>query len=68
MIRSANRSRSRGPACHRQRRGAVTPLVAFMLVPFVGMVAFAIDVAWIVQSRSDLQSAPTPRPWPARSN
>ena len=39
------------------RRGAVTPLIAFLLVPFTGMIAFAIDIAWIVQSRSDLQSA-----------
>jgi Flp pilus assembly protein TadG len=39
------------------RRGAVVPLIALMLVPFTGLVAFAIDVAWIVQSRSDLQSA-----------
>ena len=28
-----------------------------MIVPFTGMIAFAIDIAWIVQSRSDLQSA-----------
>ena len=39
------------------RRGAVVPLIALMMVPLTGMVAFAIDVAWIVQSRSDLQSA-----------
>ncbi len=39
------------------RRGAVVPLIALMMVPFVGMVAFALDIAWIVQSRSDLQSA-----------
>ena len=39
------------------RRGAVVPLIAFMIVPFTGMIAFAIDIAWIVQSRSDLQSA-----------
>ncbi len=57
MTDSANRSRSRGPVLRPRRRGAVTPLVAFMMVPFVGMVAFALDVAWIVQSRSDLQSA-----------
>ncbi|HEV2969153.1 MAG TPA: pilus assembly protein TadG-related protein [Pirellulales bacterium] len=31
-------------------------LVALLLVPFMGMVAFALDIAWIVQSRSDLQS------------
>jgi Flp pilus assembly protein TadG len=57
MTHSANRSESRRPARHRRRRGAVTPLVALMLVPFTGMVAFALDIAWIVQSRSDLQSA-----------
>jgi Flp pilus assembly protein TadG len=39
------------------RRGAVVPLLALMIVPFTGLVAFAIDIAWIVQSRSDLQSA-----------
>jgi Flp pilus assembly protein TadG len=57
MIKSANRSRTHGPANRPRRRGAVTTLVAFLLVPFAGMVAFALDVAWIVQSRSDLQSA-----------
>jgi hypothetical protein len=31
--------------------------MAFLLIPFLGMVAFAVDVAWIVQSRSDLQNA-----------
>jgi Flp pilus assembly protein TadG len=35
----------------------VVPLVAILLIPFTAMVAFAIDIAWIVQSRSDLQSA-----------
>jgi Flp pilus assembly protein TadG len=52
-IRSSTRRRVNRP----QRRGAVTVLVAFLLVPSTGMVAFAIDIAWIVQSRSDLQSA-----------
>jgi Flp pilus assembly protein TadG len=35
----------------------VTVLIALLLVPMMGLVAFAIDIAWIVQSRSDLQSA-----------
>jgi Flp pilus assembly protein TadG len=39
------------------RRGAVTVLVALLAVPFLGMVAFAVDIAWIVQARSDLQNA-----------
>jgi Flp pilus assembly protein TadG len=51
-------SQRRKPCRHAtSRRGAVAPLIAFMVVPFVGMVAFALDIAWIVQSRSDLQSA-----------
>ncbi len=41
----------------RSRRGALTVLVALLLIPFLGMVAFAVDMAWIVQSRSDLQNA-----------
>ena len=39
------------------RRGAVAPLVALLLVPFLGLVAFAVDIARIVQARSDLQNA-----------
>jgi Flp pilus assembly protein TadG len=50
--RRKQRTRSGSP-----RRGAVVPLVAILLIPFTGMVAFALDTAWIVQSRSDLQSA-----------
>jgi Flp pilus assembly protein TadG len=54
MTTLTQRKSSRSAA---SRRGAVTPLIAFLLVPFTGMIAFAIDIAWIVQSRSDLQSA-----------
>ena len=39
------------------RRGAVAPLVALLLVPFLGLVAFAVDIARMVQARSDLQNA-----------
>src|SRR5947199_9703428 len=39
------------------RRGSVVPLVAILLVPFTAMVAFAADMAWIVQARADLQNA-----------
>jgi Flp pilus assembly protein TadG len=41
----------------KRRRGAVAVLMAFLAVPFLAMVAFAVDIAWIVQSRSDLQNA-----------
>jgi Flp pilus assembly protein TadG len=44
-------------SARRKRRGTVSVLMAFLLIPFLGMVAFAADVAWIVQSRSDLQNA-----------
>jgi Flp pilus assembly protein TadG len=57
MTRSAIRSRTRRPARHPQRRGAVTVLIALLLVPLMGLVASAIDIAWVVQSRSDLQCA-----------
>ncbi len=57
MNHPAIRSSTRRRVNHPQRRGAVTVLVAFLLVPFTAMVAFAIDIAWIVQARSDLQAA-----------
>jgi Flp pilus assembly protein TadG len=39
------------------RKGAVAALAAVLMVPFAAMVALAVDIAWIVQARSDLQSA-----------
>ena len=39
------------------RRGAVAPLAAILLVPLLGMVAFAVDSGWMVLARSDLQNA-----------
>lgn len=46
-----------GRTARPRRRGTVAVLVALLAVPFLGMVAFAVDVAWIVQSKSDLQNA-----------
>jgi Flp pilus assembly protein TadG len=57
MRPTSTRRRIRGGKDSSQRRGTVTVLVALLMVPFLGMVAFALDIAWIVQSRSDLQSA-----------
>src|SRR5947209_628033 len=56
-LRSPNRFKTRRFAKRPKRRGAVTALMALLLIPFLGMVAFAVDIAWIVQSRSDLQNA-----------
>ena len=39
------------------RRGAIVPLTAFLLVFLIGMVAFAVDIGWIVVVKSDLQNA-----------
>src|SRR5262245_12559665 len=39
------------------RRGAVAPLVALLLVPILGMVAFGVDTGYMVLAQSDLQSA-----------
>src|SRR5207237_3245638 len=44
--------RSRG-----SRRGAVAPLTAIMMVPLLGLVAFAIDAGWMALSKSGLQDA-----------
>ncbi len=52
---SLNQKNGRGRRSH--RRGTITVLVALLSVPFLAMVAFAVDIAWIVQSRSDLQNA-----------
>jgi hypothetical protein len=39
------------------RRGAITPLVALTLVFVVAMLAFAVDVGWVVTVKSELQNA-----------
>ncbi len=39
------------------RRGGVAPLTALLLIPLLGLVAFAVDMGWIVLTQSDLQNA-----------
>ena len=39
------------------RPGAFAPLTALLLIPLVGMMAFAVDLGYIVVIQSDLQSA-----------
>jgi Flp pilus assembly protein TadG len=41
----------------RERRGAVVPLTAILLIPLVGMLAFAIDLGYVVQTNMELQNA-----------
>jgi Flp pilus assembly protein TadG len=40
-----------------RRRGAIVPLTALLLVPLLAMMAFTIDVGWMVLVESNLQSA-----------
>jgi Flp pilus assembly protein TadG len=41
----------------RRRRGAVAPLAALLLIPILGMLAFAIDIGYIAQTNLELQNA-----------
>lgn len=41
----------------RPRRGAVVVLVAILLVVILGMVALALDIGWILMTRTQLQAA-----------
>src|SRR5436305_12853182 len=46
------------PRTHRRvRRGAVAPLVALLLIPLLGMVAFSLDVGYMIVVRTELQNA-----------
>jgi Putative Flp pilus-assembly TadE/G-like len=39
------------------RRGAIAPLVALLVVFLLGMVAFSVDIGWIVLTQSELRNA-----------
>ena len=40
-----------------KRRGAIAPLTGILAIFILGMVAFAVDTAWIVLTETELQSA-----------
>src|SRR4051812_27640539 len=40
-----------------RRPGAIAPLTAVCMVFLLGMIAFAVDMSWIVLTRSELQNA-----------
>jgi hypothetical protein len=40
-----------------KRRGAIAPLMAVLMLPLLGMLAFSIDVGYIVLVQTDLQNA-----------
>jgi Flp pilus assembly protein TadG len=39
------------------RRGAISPLTAFLLIPLIGLMAFSVDLGWIAHTQNELQSA-----------
>jgi Flp pilus assembly protein TadG len=39
------------------RRGAGAPFAAFLLIVLIGMVAFVVDIGWIILARTELQAA-----------
>src|SRR5947199_9742510 len=39
------------------RRGAVAPLLALLLIPVLGMIAFTVDVGYMIVVRTELQNA-----------
>lgn len=41
----------------RKRRGAVAVLAAFLVIPLMGMVAFAVDYAYLLKKKTELQRA-----------
>lgn len=45
------------PAQRERRTGAILPVAAVLLIAFLGMVAFAVDIGWIVLAESDLQNS-----------
>src|SRR5262245_17193666 len=47
----------RPPLAKNARRGSIAPLTALLLVPLLGMVAFAVDMGWITHTQNQLQSA-----------
>jgi Flp pilus assembly protein TadG len=39
------------------RQGGITPMACLLLPLIIGMVAFAVDMSWLVLTRSELQNA-----------
>jgi Flp pilus assembly protein TadG len=38
------------------RRGAIAPFMAFLTVPLLAMMAFSVDLGWIMKTQADLQN------------
>jgi hypothetical protein len=40
----------------RTRRGAVAPLMAFLVIPLLAMMVFSVDLAWVLKTQGELQN------------
>src|ERR1700736_302649 len=38
------------------RRGSVAPLMAFLTIPLLSMMAFSVDLGWILKTQAELQN------------
>src|SRR4051812_36009508 len=45
------------PALQARRCGAVVPLVALLLIPLIGMLAFSVDIGYMIVVNTQLQNA-----------
>ncbi|MBM4005758.1 MAG: hypothetical protein FJ295_21140 [Planctomycetes bacterium] len=54
IAHAARSSRRRGDS---RRKGAIAPLAAILLIPILGLAALAIDYAYLLNVRTDLQRA-----------
>ena len=57
VFESRNRTGSERLTSHRRRSGLVIVLTALLLVFFLGMIAFAVDLGIIANTRTELQMA-----------
>src|SRR5262249_25528337 len=41
----------------RERKGALAPLLALLIIPILGMIAFSVDLGYLIATRTELQNA-----------
>src|SRR5262245_59797304 len=40
-----------------ERKGALAPLLALLIIPILGMIAFSVDLGYLIATRTELQNA-----------
>jgi Flp pilus assembly protein TadG len=56
-LRTKGKEIMKRASANEKRSGAIAPLAAVLMIFLVGMVAFAVDIGWIVLSKTNLQNA-----------